>query len=372
MNGQWLGRYNGTSTGRIFINLDDIGTCYAGHVLVYDDNKSMPGTHVFIKTPDKQTACHLSVDVRPLDPRTGDPSSWEQVTSAFAPDIVFPKRAEIDCKIEGAILKVTWTTDIGTSGSAEIAKTQGGEPTELEPIEEIDSWEKFKSYVNGLEHRRYVFRGQAKSLRLRTGFHRTGRADLVRFQTEDIPTLHRHLSQHTTYIFDLSIPDQNGAFLNLLQHHGYPTPLLDWTYSPYVGAFFAYRNLRNSEALQADPNETICIFLFDQKQWRSSLQQFLKATGCPPHFSVLEFMAIDNERLVPQQSISSLTNIDDIESYIRSYELSEVKYLQAIDLRASERPRVMRELSVMGITAGSLFPGLDGACEELRERNFQL
>jgi hypothetical protein len=38
----------------------------------------------------------------------------------------------------------------------------------------------------------------------------------------------------------------------------------------------------------------------------------------------------------------------------------------------SERPLVMRELSVMGITAGSLFPGLDGACEELRERFFQL
>jgi len=25
----------------------------------------------------------------------------------------------------------------------------------------------------------------------------------------------------------------------------------------------------------------------------------------------------------------------------------------------------------MGITAGSLFPGLDGACEELRERFFE-
>jgi hypothetical protein len=31
---------------------------------------------------------------------------------------------------------------------------------------------------------------------------------------------------------------------------------------------------------------------------------------------------------------------------------------------------VMQKLSKMGITADSLFPGLDGACEELRERNF--
>jgi hypothetical protein len=30
----------------------------------------------------------------------------------------------------------------------------------------------------------------------------------------------------------------------------------------------------------------------------------------------------------------------------------------------------MQELSFMGITAGSLFPGLDGACEGLREKMF--
>jgi hypothetical protein len=44
------------------------------------------------------------------------------------------------------------------------------------------------------------------------------------------------------------------------------------------------------------------------------------------------------------------------------------KYLSAIDLPVSERKQVVQELGYMGITAGSLFPGLDGACEELRER----
>jgi hypothetical protein len=86
----------------------------------------------------------------------------------------------------------------------------------------------------------------------------------------------------------------------------------------------------------------------------------------------MEFIAIDNERLTPQQSISSVTNVDDIETYIRSKESPEHQFLRAVDLPVGQRPEIMKELSVMGITAGSLFPGLDGACEELRERFFDL
>ncbi len=194
----------------------------------------------------------------------------------------------------------------------------------------------------------------------------------MRFLANDIQTLYRHLSQRTTHIFNLNIPEQNGAFFNLAQHHGYPTPLLDWTYSPYVGAFFAYRNVRNSDAVAASDDEKVRIFVFDQMQWKREMVQFVKVTGATPHFSLMEFIAIDNERLVPQQSISSLTNLDDIETHMRAGESIDKQYLHVIDLPLRERPFVMRELSVMGITAGSLFPGLDGACEELKERFFRL
>jgi hypothetical protein len=77
--------------------------------------------------------------------------------------------------------------------------------------------------------------------------------------------------------------------------------------------------------------------------------------------------------MVPQQALSSVTNVDDIETYIREREKETSKtYLQVVDLPASDRTKVMRELSLMGITAGSMFPGLDGACEELRERFFSV
>jgi len=166
------------------------------------------------------------------------------------------------------------------------------------------------------------------------------------------------------------VPDENGAFFNLVQHHGYPTPLLDWTYSPYVAAFFAYHHVKNSEAIAAKDDEKVRVYVFDQKQWRGQFSQLSELTGCRPHFSILEFIALNNERLIPQQSVSSLTNVDDVESYIRQMDSAESQFLQIIDLPVKQRPAILRELSAMGITAGSLFPGVDGACTELKERMF--
>ncbi|HVP47860.1 MAG TPA: FRG domain-containing protein [Bryobacteraceae bacterium] len=249
-------------------------------------------------------------------------------------------------------------------------RSKADKPSELLPLNQ--QWQEYKEHVAGLEHRRYLFRGQNRPWRLRTAFHRTGRADLSRFLTEDIQLLHRHLSARTRHLFNLQIADENGAFFNLIQHHGYPTPLLDWTYSPYVAAFFAYRGISNDNAARADPNNKVRIFLFDQAQWRADWPQPVLLTAARRYLSFLEVIAIENERMIPQQSASTVTNIDDIESYIKTMgDAKRETYLGAIDLQIGDCKQVIRELGYMGVTAGSLFPGLDGACEELRERNFE-
>ena len=115
------------------------------------------------------------------------------------------------------------------------------------------------------------------------------------------------------------------------------------------------------------------IHVFENELWKRNFAQFPHMLFPGLHVSVIEFVAVENERLIPQQGVSTITNIDDIETYVRTKEReSERTFLTAIDLPLHERNKVMGELSYMGITAGSLFPGLDGACEELRERNFDM
>ncbi len=113
------------------------------------------------------------------------------------------------------------------------------------------------------------------------------------------------------------------------------------------------------------------IISFDKQLWSNDFNQLGKITPARPHFSIAEYLGIGNERMIPQQALSTITNIEDIESYIKSKEKENSKsYLTVIDLPRSERVKVLTELSMMGITSGSLFPGLDGSCAELRAKFF--
>jgi hypothetical protein len=371
MNGQWQGTFSGSNGGgNILINIDERETCYQGVAYTHPSDVALPRTAVFFKTKDKATRAELRTDALfPLDPVTWDVATWEALKDKF-PNVVFSQYADVKISLDEAALTLSWTTNLGITGKCMLPKSKVGEPSELEatPLD----WDGFKKFVSGMTGTRYLFRGQGKPQRLRTSFHRSGRSDLSRFQREDVPALMRHLSARTRHVFNLTVPDEFGAFLNLIQHHGYPTPLLDWTYSPFVAVFFAYRRISNEIAAKAGPNDRVRVFVLDQEQWKADLQQILRLLFPAPHFSVGEFLAIENERMIPQQGASTVTSVDDVESYIKSKETETKRYLWAIDLPVRDRRDVVRELRYMGITAGSLFPGLDGACEELKDRNFEI
>jgi hypothetical protein len=371
MKGQWIGEYTGSNKGQIIVNVDEVRSCFEGIAYLIDRDETLPHTAVTFKTNSKDRQFTIrTLLIQPINPRTAVADLWDNVKGFYQPTITIPDYADIEGTWDDQYLTLTWKTNLGTEGQCKLAKSRAGQPSELHPLEH--DWKAYKEYVSNLETRRYLFRGQSRPWRLRTSFHRTGRANFVKFLNEDIQALHKHLSATTRHVFNLEIPNENGAFFNLVQHHGYPTPLLDWTYSPYVAAFFAYRDISNKAAREAVEEDKVRILVLDHVEWRADFSQVLQFLHPGIHVSIGEFLAIENQRMIPQQAASTITNVDDIETYIRSKELETQKtYLSAIDLPVQQRKAVMQELSHMGITAGSLFPGLDGACEELKERYFE-
>jgi hypothetical protein len=369
MKGQWIATYTGTNTGTVVIDLDELADCFGGTAIAWDDRPELPNSLVRFRTPTKADTQQLkAVSVQPLD-NSGNPISpdiIEQIRQTNS--LLFPVTVDIDLAMNAAGLSVKWISSINSSGeSIAIApKTRGGLPSALQPIA-IKTWEGFKKHVNALERRRYIYRGQKDSAwRIRTSFHRTGRTNLERYLVHDIPDLHKSLSALTPYPFNLDDSKQYGAFVNLAQHHGYPTPMLDWTWSPYVAAFFAFHNIERN----VKRGNKVRIFKLDIVEW-NKLSRSDKFFPIWPNVSILDALAFGNPRAIPQQSISTITNVDDVESHIESIEKKMGRtYLEAIDLSAADRQHVMQELALMGITAGSLFPGLDGACESLKEQNF--
>ena len=105
------------------------------------------------------------------------------------------------------------------------------------------SWRQFKDYLDPNAWREcYIWRGQENSdWVLRSSFHRY-RAGLAEYSRYCLDRFRPFVAAITKLKYDLSQSQDQIAFLSLIQHHGYPTPFLDWTSSPYIAAFFAFRN----------------------------------------------------------------------------------------------------------------------------------
>lgn len=221
------------------------------------------------------------------------------------------------------------------------------------------SWDLFKKHaleqVEGT-----IFRGQNQNWSLQTSMHRAGKANFVDYFERVLPDINRHTGAMTDKNVDLKNYDELGGFLNLLQHHGFPTPLLDWTYSPYVAAFFAFESKSLSDEKDA------VIFIFNSRKWTDVWGTSVRLMTPFAEVTTFVLPAIGNSRALPQQALTMYSNYHDIESML----LNTGGEIKAITIPASERSKVMSELALMGITWGSIYPGLDGVCRQLKYKHF--
>lgn len=254
------------------------------------------------------------------------------------------------------------------------------------PIAEriLDSWTDVRSYIQPA----WIYRGQRSSdwglcTSLERCFQReeVPPADRPRFERE----LHRDFRRvYHQYARHIPAPTAVMEWASLMQHHGAPTRLLDFTYSIYVAAYFALESadgdcavwavnapwaLRQSVALLVGAGKD------DAARFQAPTSEAHEVvaneivfcdSGC--RFAVPLTPFRQNERLRTQRGtflvpgevasgfMENLQALPDHDLADRVVKIVLPKKVRAIALE---------ELYSMNISRTSLFPGLDGYAQSL-------
>jgi len=366
LTGQWIGEmYDGTNAGLITLNIDS-DKPNSGVVLVHDEDTNKASTISDIKFEIEGNKVKGILNNFSFHPHAwysqSDYPLWEQS---------IPNSATLIGEInDNRTFTGDWSTDIGTRGRFILTCREPLKIFEVSP-DSIISWREFreKALIDGMQNNNLIFRGQKSSdFALTTHFHRLGRRNMRRFYF-DLSHLQHAVAATQNRKLDLNNPEEFTELMFLGQHHGFPTPLLDWSFSPFVAAFFAFKDIDKS----SKANGYARVFVFDRGLWQSiGLYAADSVLDPRPALRTLEVLSRDNLRATPQQSIVMFSNMADIESCIRHFEeQSGQQLIRYFDIPYSERDTVMAELRLMGITHSSMFPGLDGACQALKEKLFK-
>lgn len=235
----------------------------------------------------------------------------------------------------------------------------------------IVDWARFKSLFVDFPSQTLLFRGHSdEHWELVPSFFRESEKASLRLEEYIRDAVPEALHQMAPYLgrkFDLSDFDDLCAALSILQNHGFPTPLLDWTYSPYIAAYFAFHGVN----LIQPTSDFVRICYFNGWSWKG--KGVLAASMLQPEsfVQVVRPGAQFNSRLIPQQGVFTISNTGGIEDFVLARRSDkEAMLIGSVRVRVLEATTALRDLASMGINEHSLFPGLDGACRAMKARYF--
>lgn len=248
----------------------------------------------------------------------------------------------------------------------------------------LDSWNDFKTFTQELSEN-WVFRGQLNTRwELRNAIERT---DFIKLYTGiEAHFVQEFMRGARNYLAKDETPEHLIEWLALMQHHGAPTRLLDFSKSPFIAAFFAFEQCEDA------PEKNIAVWAFNINFLKLKATEILAA-----HFgdelkesdnrideSLFEKIFFANEhalvfpvepfrmnrRYSLQQSIfvSTGTGHQPFMEQLNFLGAAIAQSVIKIELPAVLQKEVLRDLQRMNLTRASLFPDLDGYAASLRLR----
>jgi hypothetical protein len=256
---------------------------------------------------------------------------------------------------------------------------------------DLRTWEEFEQAWQELEAKRaarlsephtfiseYLFRGQANSdWKLETtleravdhevsllGYYRLlwiARPKVETFtdKTWAIPTYEEYADWlgNIDYLFS---EFRAYDFFVYVRHHGFPSPLLDWSRSPYVAAFFAMHNIPRDV-------ERVSIFVFCE--YSSGGKGGL--VGAPTIHGLGSFVRAHRRHYLQQSQYTICTAGNKSAAVYTSHEKVAAKnkptqdLLWKFTLPATERAKALAALNKMNINSFSLFGDEDSLMDTI-------
>ena len=160
-------------------------------------------------------------------------------------------------------------------------------------------------------------------------------------------------------------------YMAYLRHHGFPSPLLDWTRSPYIAGYFAFS--------KADDSKSVSIYVLAEADYHFGSNNVPRVYRLGPNIKV-------HRRHVLQQSEYTMCLIFNAESEWRfakhddvlqsnNETIGGVKWnfaLTKFNIPSEERRKVLGLLDEHNLNAFSLFGSEESLMETMRLRKLTL
>ena len=156
-------------------------------------------------------------------------------------------------------------------------------------------------------------------------------------------------------------------YMVFLRHHGFPSPLLDWSRSPYIAAFFAFR-----DALPKDGRVAVYAFLEYAGGGKTG------QVGSPKISGLGHYVASHKRHFIQQSEYTVCTQGRDgdisFSSHQAVFECSQVgqDILWKMTLPIDQRLEILRILDLHNINSLSLFGSDEGLMETVALRELML